>query len=173
MYRVTVVLISILGCAFVLSLGMQLPASVASHFSALGKPDHFMSRGAFVALMCLLTSGVPLLTWWLQAHAAAHGSAKIPNANYWFSAEQRERTERYLRGRATCLSILMTTFFCYVFWLVALANTREGGATALPMNWLWAGLATFVLGIAVSVGAMYVRFRRGAAQPGSQPDAAR
>jgi uncharacterized membrane protein len=155
-----------LGALFVVWLGGQLPATVASHFGIGGVADAYMPRDLFVTLFALLIVTLPVLSWWLQAQAVSRGKAKIPNATHWFSPAQRERTEGFLHAHAAGFAVMVCVFFCYTFWLVVLANTAPGAPGPLPMWLFFGGVLVLLLLWAAWLWVLHARFRRdGAARP--------
>ena len=114
---------------YVLWLGRGLPAEVASHFGVAGDVNGRMSRDGFVSTMMLTMVGIPLVIWASLGWGIKRQKVKIPHASYWLSAPHRDATVRFLYTHFTWLSILVTVFLGYVFWLVAAANA---GAPAHP-----------------------------------------
>jgi uncharacterized membrane protein len=145
---------------FVLWLGGQLPATVATHFGIGGEADAHMPRDLFVALFALLVVTLPVLSWWLQAQAVSRGKAKIPHAAHWFSPAQRGRTEGFLHAHAAWFAIMVCVFFCYTFWLVVLANTAPGAPAPLPMSMFFRGVLVMLLFWAAWLWVLHARFRR-------------
>ena len=162
MHRALVFVASAVGAIYVLWLGGQLPETVASHFGPSGKADSFMPRAVFVPLMCLLTAGVPLLSWWMQTRAISRGKAKIPNASHWFAESRRAQTERFLLGHAALFSVVLTAFLCYVYWLVFAANVASPGPAVLGTTPFLVGTGAFLVVLAGWAAALQLRFRRGA-----------
>lgn len=156
MHRLVVLAIALVAAVFIVGTGAHLPDVVASHFSASGKADGFLPRTPFVILMVVLASGLPPFTWWLQVRQAHNSSAKIANASFWFAAERRASTVRWLSGHAAVFSAATSAFICYVFWLVYLANSSQG---TLPTFLFFSGLAVYLVFTVLWVLAMKRRFR--------------
>lgn len=145
---------------FVLWLGGQLPATVASHFGVGGQADAHMPRDLFVALFVLLVVGLPQLSWWLQVRSVSRGKAKIPHAAHWLSSAQRECTVGFLQAHAAWFAVMVCVFFCYTFWLVVRANTAPGAPGPLPMRLFFGGVIVFMLFCPAWLWVLYARFRR-------------
>ena len=159
MPRLVVLITAALGATFVLALGATLPGVVVSQFGLSGQPTSTMARGPFVALMAVLTAGVPVLSYWLQARKAAAGSAKIRHAAHWFAAGRREATVRWLGWHAALFSVATTVFMGFVFWLVASAHAG-GALPTLPQFAFTAGLVAYLVFTVAWVTALHLRFRR-------------
>jgi len=157
MPRFIVIAAAAIGMIFVFLLGSQLPDTVASHFSASGKPDGSASREFFVVGMAVLNGAVPVLMWWLQDRAIRQGKARVPNRDFWFSAERRQAAVGWLRGHAAVFSVATTVFLSFVFWLVVRANTKE--PAELEVSLLWPVLAAYIAGAVAWSIAPHVRFR--------------
>jgi len=145
---------------FVLWLGSRLPEQVASHFGVAGDVNGHMSRDGFVTCMMLTMVGVPMLLWASLGWAVRQEKVNIPNARYWFSAPQRPATVRFLTTHFTWLSILVTVFLGYIFWLVAAANVGAPAHPALDLEATWIGLGAFLAVVAAWVTRLNLRFRR-------------
>lgn len=150
------VLIAAGAAGFVLVTGQELPPVVASHFNASGQPDNYMARDAFVTLMAVLTSVLPLAVWWLQCLQARAGTAKIAHGVHWFAAQRRAQTEAWLRLHATVFAAVLSCFLAYVFWLTVWAHRQD--PVQLPERAFWIGLAAFMIFTALWVYAQHRRF---------------
>ena len=157
MPRFIVIATALIGMIFVILLGSQLPDTVASHFGASGKPDGSASREFFVIGMAVLNGAVPALIWWLQDRAIRHGNAKVPNREFWFSAERRQAAVAWLRGHAAFFSVATSVFLSFVFWLMVRANKHEPGEFEVSL--LWPALAAYIAGTVAWAIAPHVRFR--------------
>lgn len=158
----TFVMLATFGAAllYVLWMGGRLPPQVASHFGVTNDANASMSRDAFVASMCGLTVGLPLLLWAALGWAMKRRQVNIPNAEYWFSEPRRPATERYLYRHFTWLSVGMTVFSGYMFWLVTAANVDSPAHPMLDGSRFTVGLGVFLALVTGWVTALSWRFRR-------------
>jgi hypothetical protein len=148
---------SSLGALFVLWFASQLPDTVTSHFGFSGAADGRMSREIFVAVMCTIVVSLPAFVWWVMERAVRLQKIDIPNADHWFSVPQRQRTERFLLRHTELLCIGLTAFMCFVFWMVATANTSLTLPAKLDIHRMLAGLGGL---LAFVIGWMAVLTRR-------------
>lgn len=158
MHKPIVLLTALCGVAFVLALGTQLPAVVASHFGPSGQPDGSMSRTTFVGLMAVLVGLLPILIWWIQYRSATSGRANIAHREYWFAAERRESTHRWLSAHAAIFSVVTTVFLCFDYWLVVVAHRSP--EVALPSGVFWTAVALYLVFTGGWAYALHARFRR-------------
>jgi hypothetical protein len=147
---------AVLSLILVFVLGGQLPTTVASHFGASGKPDGHASRELFVFVMAGLNCAVPVLIWWLQDRAIRSGKPKIPNPEFWLSAERKQATHAWLHRHAAVFPVATTLFLSFVFWLVVHANMQE--PVELKLSLLWPALALYIAGAVAWSIAPHVRF---------------
>jgi len=139
-------------------LSTELPSRVASHFNAAGVPDSFMPRNAFVALMLIFASVLPLGIWWLQVTMARNAKVKIPNPEVWFSDLHRGETLRWLYRHAAIGSAGLSAFLTFVFWLTVVAHRQT--PVALPQYAFWTALSIFLAATFLWVYWQHRRFRR-------------
>lgn len=102
----------------------KLPAFVATHFAAGGRPNGWQTQAAFyytelfaVALATLLGFGVPALVAVLPVSLI-----NVPNKEYWFGAERRENTLAYFRMSFAWFGCGLLAFLIFVNELVFRAN---------------------------------------------------
>lgn len=76
---------------FVLLTGRLLAPVVASHFDVAGEPNSFVSRNNYLALMVIVSAGLPLVIAALGRWAASLSDdfLDIPNKRYWLAPERR------------------------------------------------------------------------------------
>ncbi|MGC4077205.1 MAG: DUF1648 domain-containing protein [Rubrivivax sp.] len=158
MLRFIVPAVCALGVVFVLLLGTALPEVVASHFGPSGRPDGFMPRSVFVALMAALVGGVPLLVWWLQLRSIRSGQLRIPHGDFWRSPAQLASTDIWLSRHAAAMAIVTTVFLCSVYAMVVAANREP--VVALGAVPLWLALIGYVAFTGLWVLRLHRRFRR-------------
>lgn len=158
MLRFIVPAVCALGVVFVVLLGTALPEIVASHFGLSGRPDGFMPRSVFVALMAALVGGVPLLVWWLQLRSIRSGRLRIPHGDFWRSPAQLSSTDLWLSRHAAAMAIGTTVFLCSVYAMVVAAN--RGPVVALGDASLWLALIGYMAFTGLWVLRLHRRFRR-------------
>ena len=76
----------------------QLPDTVASHFSASGEADGWMSRGGFIifyAALMVFLYGTFVGTGYLM-RVLPDSYINVPNKNYWLAPVRREESKRFL-----------------------------------------------------------------------------
>jgi transcriptional regulator with XRE-family HTH domain len=157
----TAVMLSTVGAAllYVLWMGGRLPPQVASHFGIANDANATMSRDAFVASMCGVMVGLPLLVWAALGWAMKRHKVNIPNAAYWFSEPRRRATERYLFRHFTWLGVGMTVFSGYMLWLVVAANLGAPAHPVLDGTRFTVGLGVFLALTTAWATALSLRFR--------------
>lgn len=158
MLRFIVPAVSALGVLFVVLLGTALPEIVASHFGPSGRPDAFMPRPVFVALMAALVGGVPLLVWWLQLRSIRAGRLHIPHADFWRSPAQLASTDLWLHRHAAAMAVVTTVFLCSVYAMVVAANRQP--VVALGDASFWLALLAYMAFMGLWVLRLHRRFRR-------------
>jgi transcriptional regulator with XRE-family HTH domain len=158
----TTVMLGTLGVSllYLLWFGGRLPPVVATHFGVAGDANDHMSRDGFVASMAGVMVLLPLLVWVASGWAVTRRKVKIPDAAYWFSEPRRRATERYLYRHFTWLSVTMTAFAGYTYWLVVSANAGPPEHPVLDTRLTWAGLAFLMAAVTGWAGTLSWRFRR-------------
>lgn len=157
----TLVVLSTFSAAllYLLWMGGRLPPEVASHFGVTNDANATMSRDAFVASMAGVMLGLPLLVWAALGWAMKRRKVNIPNAGYWFSEPRRLATERWLYRHFTWLSVGMTVFIGYMFWLVTAANVDSPAHPVLDGTRFAVGLGAFLALVTGWATALSWRFR--------------
>jgi uncharacterized protein DUF1648 len=137
-----------------------LPERVASHFSAAGLANGYMSRDAYRIFMLAFGFGVPLvvvaLIAWLPR--LAPNLINIPNRDYWLAPERREATLAALDACALWLGCLLTAMAGGVHWLIIRANA--GTPPKLENSLLFTLLGAFVSGLVCWIIVLMWRFRK-------------
>lgn len=149
---------SALVMVYVLWLAPALPPRLASHFGAAGNPDGYMSRDAFVAVMCLMAVLLPMLILKGLALAVRHNKVNLPNARFWLAPARRAATERWLHRHVTWMCMGMTLFMGYAAWMVAVANRTT--PPSLDMHLALVGLAVMLAGTTAWIVVFTRRFSR-------------
>lgn len=162
MSRVPPALVALLICAgaFICLSSQSLPPMVASHFDAAGQVNGHMPRGAYIAILMLITLGIPLFVVLVSSRALSAPNARInlPNRDYWLAPERRAETIGFLSRQMATLTAMLVVFLCYVQWLVVRANART--PPALDSRSLKAGLAVLLVCILIWTLRLVQRFRR-------------
>jgi hypothetical protein len=143
----------------ILSAG-ALPERVASHFGRGGFANGWMTRGAYLGLVALGATVLPLMTAALLSTLprAFPRLANIPNRDYWLAAERREATLAALDGFGWAFASLLTLFFAGMHWTILDANA------SVPPRLAEAPVHALVIGFSILlvawVAALLLRFRR-------------
>lgn len=102
----------------------RMPYVMAVHFGTFGVPDGFSSRSSFfgitfsmIALNIVVFAIAPRLI-----ERKRDRRLKIPNRNYWLSAENIDEFYSFFRGRMAWFGIANLIFLGLVSQLVFLAN---------------------------------------------------
>lgn len=137
-----------------------LPGQVAWYFDFSGEPGAYAARGIYLAVMLVLTVGVPLvvrfsLVAWLRDNADA---LVIPNRDYWLAPGQREATLAYLKRQTAWMAAAFAVMFLAGHLLDVRAN-QFNPPHQPPLEFL-----RFVVGITVVcllwAGCMARHFRK-------------
>ena len=150
----------LVAAGFILLSGQSLPPVVASHFGAGGSANGYMSRGAYLGLMLVMTLVVPgvLAVGHRLVGRVPRRRVSLPERDYWLAPERSAETFSFLRRHLSYLSALSAVFFCFVHWLVVRANALQ--PPQLSVSLFFGGLVAFLVAVAVWVAALLVRFRR-------------
>jgi serine/threonine-protein kinase len=131
----------------------QLPAQVASHFDAGGRPNGWSSKSAYFALHTFIVLIVAIcfaaLPAWLE-HAPAR-LVNLPNKDYWLAPERRAATMARVASALTWFGCVGLIFILVVTSLVIDFNL--GRKSALPAVPIWA----LIGGIAVCTVLLILR----------------
>ncbi len=153
-------IVGIAAAAYIVVSASSLPPVVASHFDASGAPNGFMAREAYLVFMLCLTLGLPLLLLLprMLLGLVPVRFINLPNRDYWLSQERSGETIRFLRNHSLWLSALVLLLLCFVHRVVVDANAVQ--PPHLQASSLVIGLAAFIVGMAVWLVALIVRFRK-------------
>jgi hypothetical protein len=148
------------GAAFVLATSGALPASIATHFGAAGRPDAYMTRAGYQLYMLLMSVGFPVLLvgaiGWLPRRFPRR--VNLPHRDYWMAPERREQTLALLARRALWLGCAVVVFVCAMHWLLLRAN--QSTPPQLPVAPFLVLLAGFLGFIAIWGIALHRAFRK-------------
>jgi len=145
---------------FIVIAGAHLPAWVASHFDAAGRPNGFMSKQAYITVMLAIVIVTPLMIGWLPALTLRQPNTRInlPNRDYWLAPERRAATIEILLGRMRLFACLLLAFLCYAHALVVRAN--QSAPPRLSSSALELGVVVFLVAALGWVLNLMRRFRR-------------
>ena len=131
----------------------QLPAQLASHFDAAGRPNGWSSKSAYFALQAfivlVLTLCFAALPGWLERAPAR--LVNLPNKDYWLAPERRASTMARVASALTWFGCVGLVFIVVVTSLVIDFNL--GHERVLPATPMWALLG----GIAVCTVVLVLR----------------
>jgi uncharacterized membrane protein len=137
----------------------QLPEQVASHFGGSGAANGSMSRSGYLVFMLAIAIGVPLVVA-LMVGTLPRMMVKainIPNREFWLADPRREGTLRFLSAHACWLGSLLVVFTTRIHLLLLAANATQ--PPRLPGTMFVTLLAAFLVGMAIWIVALHVRFR--------------
>ena len=145
---------------FVIVTGRSLPTIVASHFVAGGTANGFMPRATYLSTIIALLVGLPLFVALISSFTTILPTRFIdlPNREYWLAPERQADTLDFLRKQGARFGIILAVFLCVVHWLVVRANARS--PALFPESLFYAGMAVFLVGLIVWLGAFIAHFRR-------------
>ncbi len=138
----------------------RLPERVASHFNLQGHADGWMTRDGAVGLMAVAVFVVPLIIFsaFNIARVAPLSSVNLPNKQYWFAEERREKSLRFLAESGAYCAILMVMFFSLLHNFVIEANSLHPPHLAPRPLWYLTGV--FVLGELLGILRVISRFSK-------------
>ena len=145
--------------AFVLYTGHVLPGRVASHFASSGHANSFMSRDGYIAFMLAFVVVLPgvMSGFMTLIFRSTTASINIPNRGYWLAPARRDATVAFLTRHGMILGAVVSTFLCFVHWLVVKANSVQPPQLA---NYLMqAGLAGLLVVLIVWTAWLWAAFR--------------
>jgi hypothetical protein len=159
----------VLGIAFALLLGAStvvivtttadLPARVASHFAADGRPNGWQSLASYRVWMLgfgvLMPIVVTAMIAWLPRRFPR--LINVPHKDYWLEPARRDATLRALATFGYGVGLLATLFALGIHLAVVDANATA--QPALPTRNVIALMIGFGVGLVVLVAAHWWRFR--------------
>lgn len=154
------IVVLVLAAGFILQSGQSLPPVVASHFAVDGNANGFMPRNLYLNLMLFIGVGVPFLlaVGHRLVRLVPHHLVSLPNRDYWLSPERTTETFAFLYNHGIYLSALLTTFICFIHWLVVRAN--EVQPPHFSPSLFFTGLVLFLLAVVIWIGVIFVHFSR-------------
>ena len=122
----------------------QLPAVVASHFNAVGTPNAWQPKGAFVGLMCFVYALFAIMAFAMPHIIASVPPAlvNLPNKAYWLAPERREHTVRLIGDQMGWLGAFEIIFIVCVVQFAINANLPGSNGHLAPA---FLGIAAFFI----------------------------
>ena len=123
----------------------QLPATVAVHFDAAGRPNGWAPKEAFLALYALVVPfmvGLFLVVPALIARLPL-SLINLPNKEYWLAPERRRQTSVTIQSYLSALGNAVVAFVLIAFQLVIRANLSPPPLLSPAMWLLLLALLTF------------------------------
>jgi hypothetical protein len=148
-----------LAVLFMLGTASELPPTVASHFDAAGYPSTFMPRAAYLRLVLGFGLGMPVaIVGILTAAYSRARNLRLPNRDYWLAPEHIGETRSFLVAHGIWFGSLLVLLVSFMHWLELKANHLA--PPHLSNEAFAVGMLMFLIGTAVWIGAMMVKFRR-------------
>jgi uncharacterized membrane protein len=140
----------------------QLPETLATHFSAHGEPNGWMSRSDNQMFMLIFGLCFPLLIVLLcnATRFLPRGLVNIPHRDYWLAPERRRETSNYLILHSLWLACLAVCFVIGLQFSIVHANNQEPPHLSMPM--ILAVVVPFLAGTVIWVVILMRHFRRAA-----------
>lgn len=144
---------------FIVATTPALPEHVASHFGYGNAANGFMTRDGYLIFMLAFAVVLPLFL------AAMIGllprmwpnAVNVPHRDYWLDPRRREATLNALAAHGAWLGSLITLFIAAIHHVLLVANATS--PPQLPADLFGMLLIGFVVGIALWIGTLLLRFR--------------
>ena len=163
-WRIPAIVLGVLYVAFLGYLATsagELPARVATHFDASGRPNAWMDRSSHLLFTLVFGFGFPLLVAAVMfvIRFMPPSLVNIPKRDYWLGPERRSETLAYLMRQALWFGCMAVCFIAGIHYLIVHANRGASAEMSTPMVLGLAG--AFLVGIAVWTTSMIRHFLRG------------
>jgi uncharacterized membrane protein len=138
----------------------ELPARIASHFDALGRPNGWMERGSYLEFIIGMVVGLPLFVVGITAVTGRLGRGmNIPHREYWLAPERRRATVAVMMRYMVAICSVMVLFLTALHFLIVAANANP---TAPRMNFpgTWALLGAIMAATGIWCWLLWRRFSR-------------
>jgi hypothetical protein len=143
---------------FIAATTHALPEQVASHFGSGNAANGFMTRGGYSAFMLAFGLRAPAFMAIVVGPCRAGADPiNVPNRDYWLDPKRWEATMGALSALGAWLGSLTTIFIAAIHYVLIVAN--ETSPPQLPADLFRMLLIGFVVGIALWLGTLYLRFR--------------
>ncbi len=136
----------------------SLPDRLASHFSASGIPNGWMTKSQFLITYALMMLPALLIEFWVPYRMASKSEAqlRLPNKEYWLAPERRVATFAYFEGFFSWYGCAL--LFVEVFAMSLAMRANYDSPPRLPTGPIVSVIIGFVLFNIAAVAAMYRRF---------------
>jgi len=153
------VLLLVIGAILISVTTDQLPVQIASHFSAGGVPNGWMSRRGYLLFMLVFAVILPVTVVLSMSllPRLKQGSINIPNRDYWLDPARREDTLRYFGTHACWLGSLLVVFIAAIHFLLIEANAAQ--PPRLPIQLFITLLVLFLVALSLWAATMVLHFR--------------
>jgi uncharacterized membrane protein len=138
----------------------ELPARVASHFGAGGRPNDWMARETYLAVMLGFAVALPVLlvaSMTLLPRVAPR-LVNLPNRDYWLAPARREASIDSLGAFGCGLGVLTALLLAGVHLLVVAAH--RGGAPRLDERAFLTLVGIFLAAMGLLLVMLLRRFRK-------------
>jgi hypothetical protein len=144
---------------FIVATTHALPEQVASHFGSGNAADGFMTRGGYLAFMLAFAVVLPLFLATMTGllPRMRPNAINLPHRDYWLDPKRREATMGALSALGAWLGSLTTIFIAAMHYVLIVANGTS--PPQLPADLFRMLLIGFVVGIALWIGTLLLRFR--------------
>ena len=166
---------------FIVATTLALPEQVASHFGSGNAANGFMTRGGYLAFIGrispekrvldarsgplqpgpvarrTLSNPIILATMVGLLPRMRPNAINLPHRDYWLEPKRREATMGALSALGAWLGSLTTIFIAAMHYVLIVAN--ETSPPQLPADLFRMLLIGFVVGIALWIGTLLLRFR--------------
>jgi uncharacterized membrane protein len=135
-----------------------LPDRLASHFSASGIPNGWMTKSQFLITYAVMLLPALILEFWVSYSIANKPDAKLrlPNRDFWLAPERRAETVAYFDSFFAWYGCAL--LFVEVFAMSLAMRANFDAPPRLPAGPIVSVIAGFVLFNVAAVLAMFRRF---------------
>ena len=159
---VCLVLLLIAAFVFIQAIAGQLPERVATHFTADGHPNGYMSREECRLVMLEFTLGTPILIAVLTGLFPLFipvSLFNVPHREHWLAPERARESRAFLGEQGIWFGCILLVFLISVDWMVAAANSEALKRFPTPT------LTTAAVVALTALGFWLVRFLRWFGKP--------
>jgi uncharacterized membrane protein len=144
---------------FIVATTGELPDHVASHFGPGNTANGFMTRGGYLVFMLAFALVLPIFVAAMVGllPRVRTNSINIPHRAHWLEPKRREATLNALSAHGAWLGSLIALFIVAIHYVVLVANRIS--PPRLPADLFRILLIAFLVGIALWIGTLFLRFR--------------
>jgi hypothetical protein len=156
----TFIALAATAAAFIVMTSGALPERVASHFALGGKADGWITRDAYVLVILVAATLLPLIIVGLivAMPRAFPRMVNLPNRDYWLAPERREDALAGLAGFGWVFACLVTLFVTGMHWTIVDAHASVPPRLAEPYVHLL--LAASLVALLAWIIALYLHYQR-------------